>query len=209
MNTITSYVNQPYITIDIQNGEASRHIWLLIEGRDRQKAQQIIQESISKLSSEEPPESWPAKIGQLIDKQLRSLSESEKCIALFAAASITADAVHVATVGDIRVHLIRKNEVIHVSTDQTLANDLDKAHVREQMEDPQMAHNIVTGNLGSKEPARIDTFNRRLERPFKLLTCSNEIHRGRAVKDYFNELLTEQSSVASKYSGLLAILDMD
>ena len=208
MNKVTTHTSGPFYTFTIHNEtNSSCHLWLQLAVPAKNCAT-VIQQALNELPPKEPLETWPEAVGKIIDEKLRNLDNKDKFHTLFAAAAVTPDKVHVATAGDIRLHIIKDNAALHVSTDHTLANDLDKAHIREQMENPEMAHQIVTAHLGAQTPAPINTFTRAPERPYKLIACSNEIHRGQAVKDYLDDLLSAPSSMANKFSGLLAIVDV-
>ncbi len=96
---------------------------------------------------------------------------------------------YVGQVGDSRAYLLRRNELIQVTVDQTLVHDLVESGAitaEEARTHPQ--RNMITQALGSPQPLRVPMSRVELKRGDKLLICSDGLH-GEVEDDKIRELM--------------------
>lgn len=113
--------------------------------------------------------------------------------ATLVAAAVRGEEMHVASVGDSRAYLIRDGQIVQITRDHTLVQQLiDEQAITEDEAKEHPRKDVVLRSLGSEENVRVDVHDFRLKPDDALVLCSDGLTRY-MHQDEIAQILATQS----------------
>lgn len=211
MYSTTIFSDERFATLSIRVGDELRCVFLEFgwSGHSHDILAQTLV-SAATFARSSASDSWPSAMASSINDSLRRIMEAGEqnapTSALFAGMALTPRVVHVCTAGDIRVHLVVGDDLVHVTRDHVQSLDPLPGKALAHLE-PLVATALPTRQLGGTQTRPPESHSWTVDGPYSTIVCSSDLHLRRPAKEYIHEMLPcVPTACSSGRSGLLATI---